>query len=232
MAARIGILGGSFNPVHVGHVRLAIEVRERLGLERVDLAPCSLPPHKPAAGLLDFALRKRLVELALAAADGLPAVEGLAVNALEAARTGPSYTYDTLLHYRRTEPAAQLFFILGGGDLLTLPQWRRGLELPWLAHFVVVPRDVHDLDDVAAFIAQTWPEATATPPAPPATAAWTFSAPAASTQLVYLPTPRLDISGTQVRQAWRDGKSLRYMLPAAVERELIARREEINAVWR
>lgn len=231
---RIGVLGGSFNPVHIGHIRLAIEARERLGLDRVDLAPCSQPPHKPAAGLLDFALRRQLLELALAPAQGLPRLDWLAINDLEARRAGPSYTYDTLRSYQQTEPGSRVCFLLGGGDLLTLPEWRHGQELVRLADFVVVPRDEHELADIEAFVAVNWPDATLAP-APPFAAAWTFAAAVgaggATTQLAYLPLPRLDISSSRVRAAWRARASLRCLVPEAVERELLARQAEVDKVW-
>ena len=120
------ILGGSFNPPHVGHLRLAVEVREALGdlVTGVDLVPCAVPPHKDASDLLPFGLRAALVEACIA---GLP---WLACNRLEGRRQGPSYTWDTLTAYRQAAPGTDLYFILGSPDFAQLPLWRRGTELP------------------------------------------------------------------------------------------------------
>lgn len=229
---RVGVLGGSFNPIHVGHLRLAVEARERLGLDRVDLVPSAQPPHKPAAGLLPFALRRGLIELALAAPPGLPALDGLRVNPLEAERQGPSYTYDTLLSYREREPGSRIFFILGGGDLLTLPEWRHGLELVTLANFVVVPRNERGSEDIADFLRSAWPQAKPEREPAPFSALWSFAGERGETRLGFLPLPRIETSSSQIRAAWRAGKTLRYLVPEAVERELFARRAEIDAIWR
>jgi nicotinate-nucleotide adenylyltransferase len=229
---RVGVLGGSFNPIHIGHLRLVIETRERLGLDRVDLVPSAQPPHKPAAGLLPFDLRRRLLELAISAPRGLPGLDGLRVNPLEAERVGPSYTYDTLRSYRRSEPDSRLFFILGGGDLLTLPEWRRGLELVTLADFVIVPRDQNGREDIADFVRRTWPQARPLSARAPFSALWRFTGEHGETRLGYLPLPRIETSSSQIREAWRAGSSLRFLVPEAVERELRLRRAEIDAVWR
>ena len=90
----MGLLGGTFNPVHAGHIRHALEVGEALNLERVLLTPAAVPPHKAAAGLLPFALR---VELARAAARG---ASRLGVNTLEGELDGPSYTFVSLRAWR------------------------------------------------------------------------------------------------------------------------------------
>ena len=132
----IGILGGSFNPVHIGHLRLALEVLEApvAALEYVELLPCAEPPHKPREGILPFELRSALLEVAGRR------IPRLRVNRLEGMRSGPSYTWDTLTAYAAQYPGQRPVFILGGEDFATLPQWFRGLELPQLADFVVVPR--------------------------------------------------------------------------------------------
>ncbi|MGE4296563.1 MAG: nicotinate (nicotinamide) nucleotide adenylyltransferase [Desulfovibrionaceae bacterium] len=219
----IGVYGGSFNPVHAAHVRLAVEMRERLGLDRVDLVPSSLPPHKPDTGLLPFALRLELLQLAVAG------VEGLAVNDLEARRSGPSFTWDTLEAYRAAEPDAALTFILGANDLLTLPQWRRGLDLVELASLAVAPRGGVEEAAVEAFVAAQWGER-ATPAASPAhaTRAWNF---ASGTRLLYVPAPCLDVSASQVRGLWRAGRSLACLLPPGVETALRSQRAVVDAAW-
>ena len=137
------ILGGSFNPPHVGHLRLAIEAREALGdlVQGVDMVPCAVPPHKVQRSMLPFNLRADMVE---ACAQGLP---WLRCNRMEAQRQGPSYTWDTLCAYREAEPDTDLYFILGSPDFALLSTWHKGLDLPRLCHFVVVPRKGHTSAD-------------------------------------------------------------------------------------
>ena len=137
---RVGLLGGTFNPVHTGHVRLAVEVLETLGLDRVELVPAGAPPHKSGAGLLPFALR---AELCRAAAEGVP---GLEVNPLEGDRPGPSYTIETLRQLAASRPGDEFFFILGMGEFLVLHEWREGLRLPEYAHLVAASRAGADPD--------------------------------------------------------------------------------------
>lgn len=103
----MGLLGGTFNPVHAGHIRHALEVGEALNLERVLLTPAAVPPHKAAAGLLPFALR---VELARAAARG---ASRLGVNTLEGELDGPSYTFVSLRAWRERHPGVTPFFLMG-----------------------------------------------------------------------------------------------------------------------
>ena len=135
-AAGRALFGGSFNPPHVGHLRLAIEMAETLRplADSVELMPCATPPHKVVSGLLPFDLRAAMVEACL---DGLP---GLSCNRMEAERPGLSYTWDTLQACREETPERPLFFILGNPDYALLPHWHRGLELPELCQLVVVPR--------------------------------------------------------------------------------------------
>ena len=135
-AAGRALFGGSFNPPHVGHLRLAIEMAETLRplAGSVELMPCATPPHKVVSGLLPFDLRAAMVEACL---DGLP---GLSCNRMEAGRPGLSYTWDTLQACREETRERPLFFILGNPDYALLPHWHRGLELPELCQLVAVPR--------------------------------------------------------------------------------------------
>lgn len=213
----LGILGGSFNPVHVGHVRMAVEVLEHLGLDRVDLCPAARPPHKAGAGLLPFAERLRLTALAV---EGIP---GLAANGIEAERPGPSYTCETLAEYARREPGALLSFILGSGTLFELPNWRRGPELFELASFVVVNRWELDLEAVDRLVAASWPGARRE-----AAGRWLFPS---GNILTCLDVPRLDIKGADIRERWRRGRNLALLVPPGVQRALEADGPIYEAAW-
>ena len=212
---KIGILGGSFNPVHVGHVRMAIETLERLGLDRVELVPAKRPPHKTAEGILPFELRTALVDLAVAD------VPGLGINPLEGDRPGPSFTCDTLTCFRAEAPKDEFHFIVGASTFLELDTWRRGLEVPSMASLAVVNR-WEAADKVADYIARTWPHAERNGDV------WAFPD---GNRIQLLDIPRLDIKGEQVRRRWLERRSLRHLVPEGVAELLDARGDEVEAVW-
>lgn len=216
----IAILGGSFNPLHIGHLRLAIEVREVLGarIERVDLLPCAHPPHKNAGGLLPFELR---CEMLREAARPYP---WLCCNPLEGERTALSYTWDTLAIYAEREPDRELFFVLGSGDYSLLSTWHRGLELPRRCTLVVVPRG-DDLESLARVTRALWPGAETEEGIP-----FAMRLPQ-SGQVLFLSIPWLDISATDIRRRLLEGRSLDFLLPAASAALLEKHKAEIIACW-
>jgi len=220
---KIGVLGGSFNPVHNGHLRLALEAVERLGLDRVELVPAARPPHKPETDLLGFEARASLLKEAVS---GLPR---LVVNPLEGARQGPSYTFHTLEAYRALFPGDEIVFILGTGDLLTLPAWFRGLELIDLANLAVGARP-HvlaadpEFSRVQEFVDGHWPQAALDEGG----AVWNFPS---GNRLIYLEIPRLDISAAYVRERWSKGQSIRGLVPESVEQALFLMRSEVSKAW-
>ena len=130
--ARTALFGGSFNPVHDGHLLLADEVREQLALARVVFMPAGVPPHKPAAEVAPAADRFAMVKLAIA---DNPAFE---VSDLELRRAGPSYTVDTL--EALGVPASELFLVIGSETFLDLLSWREPRRVAALCRLAVVPR--------------------------------------------------------------------------------------------
>ncbi len=225
---RLGIFGGSFNPVHVGHLRIAIEVREALGLDRVDMVPVASPPHKEAGDLLPFWLRCLIIKAAVRQAPGL------ALNDLEALLPEPSYTHRTLSAYRDILPEAELFFILGASDLLLLDLWHRGRELHMLANLVVVPRFGKDLQAVAEFVPQFWPEAERLSACAhfvqrdDRQACWRLPG---GNLLQYVHAPGLDVSATDIRLRFLDGRSIVFLVPSEVRQVLQERHEEVRRIW-
>jgi nicotinate-nucleotide adenylyltransferase len=115
---RLGILGGTFNPIHLGHLVLAEAFRERLALDRVLFVPAGTPPHKPPGGLVPALHRYAMVSLAVA---GRP---GLVASPVEIERTGPSYSVDTVEALAGDSAGARLFFLMGSDTFLDLPTWR------------------------------------------------------------------------------------------------------------
>lgn len=131
---RLGILGGTFDPIHLGHLAAAEFCRERLELGCVRLVTAGNPPHKTLRGRASAEHRHRMVQLAVAVLPGLEA------SAIELARRGPSYTVLTLREIRREEPSADLFFIVGGDTIAELPSWYLLAEILSLATVVTVTR--------------------------------------------------------------------------------------------
>lgn len=223
---RLGIFGGCFNPVHSAHLRAAVEAAEGLGLDRVDFVPSARPPHKPGEPMLGFAARLRLLRAAVA---DMP---GFAVNDLESRRPGPSYTYDTLARYLEDNPGTELFFIMGTGDLLNLATWRRGFELTRLAHLAVLAREGLGVAGIGAYLAGDGAGLGAAPrPLPPGVSACAAWDTAGGGRLFCLEIPRLDISASLVRERWRCGRTVRFLVPDAVWRELASMREEADLAW-
>ena len=220
---RIGLLGGTFNPIHNGHIRHAIEVREALGLEKVMLIPCSSPPHKKKNGLLSFELRVDLMKAAL------KNISFLEICTLEAELPQPSYTWQTLVSWRLNNPEDEAFFMMGAESFAALDTWFRGLELPQLAHIVMVPRAGSDgklfYDSIRSF----WPGSIPPGCIPPIKK--TTVALHGHGECTYLPLPRLDISSTFIRKRWLEGKNLAGLLQDQEITVLQQNSDVVSSCW-
>ncbi len=221
----IGILGGSFNPVHIGHIRLAIEILQckllPIPLTRLDLIPCSVAPHKSNHGILPFELRLAMLKASI------EGIDGLYINELEQERAGPSYTYDTLSIYKQKYPRARILFIVGGEDFSTIPQWHRGLELPTLADIAVVPRAGTDLRMAIDEAKNIWPDAKLAQNGSEFMTTFEHGA-----RFYYLPLLRLDISASYIRNIWCQGDSVHMLMPNAALDILNANCEEVLKHWK
>ena len=131
---RIGLFGGSFDPVHLGHLLVARAAAEELGLERLFFIPAAQSPFKPDNHPAPAPERLRLLRLALAGSTNCE------VDDQEIRRGGTSYSIDTLRDYARRFPAAELCYLIGADNVPTLPKWRDATELAQLAEFVAIPR--------------------------------------------------------------------------------------------
>ena len=131
---RLGLFGGSFDPVHRGHLLVAQAACEELGLERLFFIPAAQSPFKPASAPAPAQERLRLLRLAMAGA------ARYAIDEQELRRGGTSYTVDTVRNYRLEFPDAQLFYLIGADHVSQLPHWHAAEELARLAEFVVIPR--------------------------------------------------------------------------------------------
>jgi nicotinate-nucleotide adenylyltransferase len=131
---RIGLFGGSFDPIHVGHLLVAQAACEELALDRLFFVPAAQSPFKPANEPAPTALRLRMLRLALAGKSNYE------VDAQEIDRGGVSFTIDTVRDYARRFPQSELFYLIGADHVPTLPKWRDAAELARLLQFVVIPR--------------------------------------------------------------------------------------------
>ena len=183
-----GILGGTFDPVHTGHLILAEQARDQLGLERVLWLPAANPWRK--AGEAVTPVEQRLAMVRLATADN----DAFEVNTSELERAGPTYTGETLSGLRETL-GGELVFLLGLDALFDLPNWHRPAELIELAELGVADRG-------------------ASRPGPEAL---DRLLPGLSARVRWIEMPRIDISGTELRRRAAEGRSLRYLVPPGVE---------------
>jgi len=191
--ARIGILGGTFNPPHLGHLALARHALGELGLERVMLMPVHTPPHKP--GGEDPGPEHRLAMCRLA----IQGEDGIEVCGLEMERGGPSYTADTLEEIHERHPEAELTFIVGADTAETLPSWHQPQRVLELAELAVASRSGVDHELVDAAVVSAAGEGTA--PAP---------------RVRFLQMPQIEASSSMARSLIEAGDGAERMLPAAV----------------
>ena len=188
MQMRLGIFGGTFDPIHLGHLILAEQCREGCALERVWFMVAGEPPHKRGE---PTAVAHRL-EMARIAVAGHPS---FAVSEIEAVRPGPHYSVETLESVRREHPDDELFFLIGADSLHDLPGWREPGRIAQLATIVVVNRPGIEEADPASF--PDWG--------------------AGARPMRSITIPPIGIASTDLRRRVREGKSIRFMLPRGVE---------------
>ncbi len=202
---KIGIIGGTFNPIHIAHLRIAEEVRERFALDRVLFIPAASPPHKPLAGDLSFHHRYRMVELAVR--DN----PHFAASDIEGKRGGKSYSIDTIQVLRTEYPEDELFFVIGSDSFLEIGLWRRYAAIFAACNIVAVERPGSVVNDLAAVL--------------PVDIAAEFCYYGAEKRLAhrtgysvyYLTGVPLDISSSAIRKLAHIGRSIRYLVPETVE---------------
>jgi nicotinate-nucleotide adenylyltransferase len=190
---RLGLLGGSFDPVHCGHLLLAECCREQCRLDAVWFLPAAVPPHKQDRELTPAAQRIEMLELAIA---GNPT---FSVCRYETDRGGVNYTVDTLAHLAEEDPSRELFFLVGADMLLDLPHWRNAARVCELAVPVVVHRPGCGPVDFECLRAIASPERIEV------------------MRRHEVEMPAMGISGTDLRRLVRAGQSIRYQVPRAVE---------------
>jgi len=195
----IGIFGGTFDPVHIGHLRTAIEIRESLGLEKCTLLPCHKPSHRSQPGA---STEQRIAMLHEATAG----VEQLEVDAREALRDKPSYSVDTLSSFRSELPNARLVFCMGLDAFDGFTGWHRWEEILSLAHLLVVSRPGSTVSGPAADLLSERQVADARQ----------FSGLSGSILMQSL--TQMEISATRIRELVSQNRDINYLVPETVRR--------------
>ncbi|MFQ5791620.1 MAG: nicotinate-nucleotide adenylyltransferase [Acidobacteriota bacterium] len=210
---RLGILGGTFDPIHLGHLRAAESVREAMALDRVLFVPARVPPHKARPSIAAAEHRFRMVEAAVRTE---PAFE---VSRLELEREGASYTIETLAELAQSRPDTELFFITGIDAFRDIRTWKCWEELLRSYSFIVHGRPGYGLAGVGEVIPSSVRKRlvelrnNALPPLKGSTPA--DEAPTPAIYLVDVLT--INVSGTEIRAMVRANRSIRFLVPAEVE---------------
>jgi len=185
---RLAVFGGTFDPIHFGHLRIAEEARDRMGFERILFVPNYVSPFKTGQSVTSGEQRAEMVERAIR---DNPA---FAVSRWEVEREKPSFTIETLRAIRSQYAGADLYFLAGMDAVRDLPKWHEPEELLSLAQFVTATRPGVDVRDVLDALPDEW-----------------------EARITFMEMPGLDISATDLRLRVAEGQSIRYLLPPAVE---------------
>jgi nicotinate-nucleotide adenylyltransferase len=200
----VGLFGGTFNPIHLGHLRGAEEIRETFDLEKVIFIPAAIPPHKGMGGMMDASHRLEMVRLAVSTNPYF------SVSDIELKRSGKSYSIDTIRHFREIHQGP-LFFILGRDAFLEIETWKEFETLFSLCHFIVMARPgCQETGQGSALPGGLTPYFKYNP----AAEAWVH---ASGNNLSLKEITFLDISSTKVRLLMERGESIRYLIPTEVE---------------
>lgn len=198
----LGIYGGTFDPIHIGHLRTAIEIYETLPFQQIRIIPCKVPPHRGGT----FASAEQRWDMVAKAVNGL---EGIHADPREMQREGISYTVDTLLGLQQDFPETHLCLIVGHDTFLGLPTWHRWQEILTIAHLIVVARPGEDQPSLdmatdiffSSFQVQENPAQLTQRP---------------SGSILFWKGTALAISSSQIRQRASRHLSLRYLVPDVV----------------
>lgn len=210
---RIGLFGGTFDPIHIGHLRAATEVKQGFDLDQIVFIPAALPPHKTQGAVSSAADRLQMIEIALRGNSGF------IVSDVELKRSGPSYSIDTINHFKTTTPKdTGIFFISGLDAFLEIDTWKSYTELLNQVSFIVTARPIFDCSDLAApwkhledFIKSK------------ISGEYKFSDAAAcfvhpKTKPIYIfDVTSLDISSTRIRDLIKKGHPIKFLVPNEVE---------------
>lgn len=204
----LGILGGTFDPVHIGHLRAALEVAEVFNLKGTLLIPAGIPPHKVRDDITPFKDRYEMIKRA---------IEGekmLSASDLEGRRPGPSYTVDTLSYFY--ENGIETRFILGSEAFLEIHTWKDYRRLFEMSDFLILLRKKGHLAKIKAYLSSLNLEIL-----DDSNSEWTLSS---HKKIVCYQTIPIDVSGSLIRKLRQEGKSIRYLVPDSVYEYIVENR--------
>ncbi len=209
---RLGLFGGTFDPIHFGHLRAALEVKEGFDLDQIILIPAALPPHKTPSKVTDAADRLKMAELAIISNSDFT------VSDIELKRSGPSYSIDTINHFKTLTPAgSDIFFISGLDAFLEIDTWKAYTNLLKQVAFIVIARPMLDCQDsslrwkrledfLISKVSSKYKFSDSS----------CFEHPEA--QPIYtFDVTSLDISSTRIRKLIKTGQSIQFLVPERVE---------------
>ncbi len=217
---KVGILGGTFNPIHIGHLRLALECVELLGLDYVELMPCAKPAHKVESNLLPFEFRTSLISAAI---EG-NANDTVRLNMLEGFLSHPSYSYNSLSAWKDQNPDCHGTFILGAEDFSKINSWYKGFEVPSLMDFAIISRYNTTLSTFKKNINDYWNGLEYNE-------AENSVIMAENAKTYFLHTPILDISASLIRDKWLKSLNIRHLVPDNVLSLLESNRDLVYSYW-
>lgn len=209
---KIGLFGGTFDPIHLGHLRAVEEVAEAFDLSKTYLIPAARPPHKPHREISPAGDRLEMMRLAAGSRASFE------ISDIELRRTGPSYTVDTLNHFKQTAPDRDYYLIVGLDAFLEIDTWKAHLEIFKQVPVIIMARPggspepaLSPWQAVADFIRQNISGGYRI------TDAGACDADGGYEPIHFIDVSLLDISGTGIRDSIRRGKSIRYLVPEKVE---------------
>jgi len=206
---RIGIVGGTFNPIHLGHLRSAEENRETYDLSRVIFIPSATPPHKDSGNIIDAKHRYKMVKRAVSSNCNFVASD------IELKREGKSYTIDTLKYFKeRVGDEGEIYFIIGLDAFIEIETWMNFRELFEYSHFVVTDRP----DSESKSPQFVMPEGISDAFEKQTDGEQDFWIHTSKSRLYFQDISALDISSTVIRGLIRDGKSISYLVPESVNK--------------
>lgn len=188
---RLGLMGGTFDPIHYGHLVTAEGARYEMGLEKVIFIPAGRPPHKPNYHITEPWRRYTMTGLAIASNPFFQA------SPLEVDRPGPSYTIDTVQAISRLYPEAQIYFITGADAVLEILTWKNVEQLLTLCRFIAATRPGYQLDELWKKLGRV--------------------SGCLKQNIFCMEVPALAISSTDIRRRVREGRPIKYLLPEPVE---------------
>lgn len=189
---KIAIMGGTFDPIHYGHLATAEVVRIKYNIDKIIFIPCGNPPHKEDRIIIDKMYRYDMVNLAIMTNAYFQA------STMEIERTGRTYTVDTLREFKKKYPYAQLYFITGADALCDIDNWKDASEVFKLATFIAATRPGVELNNVEEKILELQEKYEA--------------------DILNIHVPSLDISSTSLRNSLKRNESVKYLLPEKVEK--------------